>query len=142
MTYKALQGLPWPSAPPVTVLTHPAHPLHSSCSGLYAVSHSCQACSLCLNALSKVVYKAPSHTPAGFLPHVALWVRPCTLFNTASPPQWRSPFPSPDVFFCHWSPRDSVSTWFIVLLILGWCRLHGGRDFCQFCAQSRILFGP
>ena len=146
MAYKALRGLPWPSVPPVTGLACAAHPLHSSCSGFFAISHSCQACSLCLNALSTVVYKVPSHAPAGFLLNVALSLSQGDLPLSSTLPALPSGAPPTLPLICFslslWPPRDSVSTSFIVLLIPGWCKLHGRRDFCQFCSLSRIPFGP
>lgn len=59
--------------------------------GLFAVSHFCQACSLCLNALSTVVYMALPHPLAGFLLSVPL----C---NPATLPKQHSLSPFHDLF--------------------------------------------
>lgn len=116
MAYKALRGLPWPSVPPVTGLACAAHPLHSSCSGLFAISHSCQACSLCLNALSTVVYKAPSHAPAGFLLNVALSLSQGDLPLSSTLPALPSGVPLPSPWFVFLYLSDHHVTRSLLLL--------------------------
>lgn len=121
---KALCDLPCPSALSITesfTLLIPSNQL------LWPLccSSFCQACSLCLNALSTVVYMALPRTLARFLLSVPL-CNPVTLPSN-------TPFPLSLICFplSLRVPHDLVSTCFIVLLLLR-CKFQGGKDFSLF----------